>query len=677
MALTTTTSFLDALLMIRNGDITARWNFPAAWGSYEENPAGIGDAVTVFYHFAQVKQAHSWEPGFEPFTNVQKGAARDVMQAYSDVANIRLLESAFPTAYILLMNGSLTEDAAAWAYQPNFSYSTVEYPAGNYIFGIGTLWAERSGGDIWMNSRFVWENADYGAHRQARHVIAHEVAHALGLKHAWEGFSNTPDDGFVLPSSQSTLLNTLMGERAGYNNYAIQVGVQDGRPVVLDAWYVMPDGPMMEDIAALQYLYGANMETRKGDTVYRWARNEEFVECLWDGGGTDTIDCSAQTFTCIIDLRDGRFSSVGLRQTDAEKRIGLDLPSTWTTPLPDNLYDGRNNLSIARGAVIENAIGGRGHDQITGNAVANRLEGGAGNDTLIGAQGNDTLDGGLGADRMVGGTGNDTYTVDAIGDVVEELASAGVDLLTSHVARVVLPANVENGRVAAAGAADMSGNALDNVIFAGAGNNGLAGGAGNDTLSYQFAGSGVVISLASTAAQETGGSGSDKVSGFENLAGSKFSDRLAGNGAANALSGGAGDDTLEGSGGHDVLQGDGGNDVLIGGTGGDVLSGGAGNDLFRFLDARETGLREETRDVVTDFRPGRDQIDLSLIDANPLLADDQEFSYLGSMAFGRNATGQLRLEDGVLYGSTDADPEAEFSILLTGVTRLQLTDLVL
>jgi hypothetical protein len=49
------------------------------------------------------------------------------------------------------------------------------------------------------------------------------------------------------------------------------------------------------------------------------------------------------------------------------------------------------NVSIARGTIIENAIGGGGADAIIGNGVANVLTGGDGNDTLTGGAGNDTF----------------------------------------------------------------------------------------------------------------------------------------------------------------------------------------------------------------------------------------------------------------------------------------------
>jgi Ca2+-binding RTX toxin-like protein len=70
----------------------------------------------------------------------------------------------------------------------------------------------------------------------------------------------------------------------------------------------------------------------------------------------------------------------------------------------------------------------------TGNALVNVLTGnGAAN----------VLDGGAGADTMSGGGGDDTYRVDHAGDVVDEAAAAGTDLVTAALS-YVLPANVEH-----------------------------------------------------------------------------------------------------------------------------------------------------------------------------------------------------------------------------------------
>ena len=64
----------------------------------------------------------------------------------------------------------------------------------------------------------------------------------------------------------------------------------------------------------------------------------------------------------------------------------------------------------------------------------------------------------------------------------------------------------------------------------------LNGGDGIDTLSYQLDRA-VTVSLDTTAAQDTGGSGIDTVSNFENLTGSYFNDMLTGNDNANVIQG--------------------------------------------------------------------------------------------------------------------------------------------
>ncbi|KRB65041.1 hypothetical protein ASD95_14995 [Pseudomonas sp. Root71] len=206
---------------------------------------------------------------------------------------------------------------------------------------------------------------------------------------------------------------------------------------------------------------------------------------------------------------------------------------------------------------FENLTGSNYHDRLTGNAAANTLSGGLGSDQLNGA---------AGADRLIGGDGSDLYYVDNAGDIVSETNAAastgGIDTVYSSLGAYTLTDNVENLRLLATGAANGTGNSLNNVIDAAAGNNILNGGAGIDTASYAYATAAVTVNLGLTTAQATGGSGSDTLLNFENLTGSNYNDKLTGNAAANTLIGGAGNDTLTGGAG---------NDLLIGGTGLDKL----------------------------------------------------------------------------------------------------------
>jgi Ca2+-binding RTX toxin-like protein len=82
---------------------------------------------------------------------------------------------------------------------------------------------------------------------------------------------------------------------------------------------------------------------------------------------------------------------------------------------------------------------------------------------------------------LVGGTGNDTYVVRDAGEVVIEAAGGGIDTIGSAVS-VTLPDEVEVLALWTDGAADGTGNALDNTLLGGRGANLLSGLGGADTL---------------------------------------------------------------------------------------------------------------------------------------------------------------------------------------------------
>ncbi|CAH0130413.1 retention module-containing protein [Pseudomonas mediterranea] len=179
--------------------------------------------------------------------------------------------------------------------------------------------------------------------------------------------------------------------------------------------------------------------------------------------------------------------------------------------------------------------------------------------TLTGTTGDDVLLAGNGDNLLNGGDGND-------------ILSAGSGNNTLH------------------------GGAGNDLLYSGAGNDLLDGGAGNDTASYAHATAGVTVNLGLLAAQNTLGAGTDTLGGIENLVGSNFNDTLIGDGAANRIDGGLG---------HDVLNGGGGDDILIGGLGNNTLTGGSGADTFQWQ-AGNSG-----HDVIIDFTPGLDKLDLS------------------------------------------------------------------
>ncbi|TQS70016.1 hypothetical protein ERN12_15295, partial [Rhodobacteraceae bacterium] len=107
------------------------------------------------------------------------------------------------------------------------------------------------------------------------------------------------------------------------------------------------------------------------------------------------------------------------------------------------------------------------------------------------------------------------------------------------------------------------------------------------------------------------------------------------------LKGSAKDDMIQGSGGNDILHGAGGRDILADGGGSDRLYGGTGADVF-VLSA------DGKRDVIADFQPGIDRLDLSAV---PMLYSPERLeltptSYGIVMKFMGGEVSEIRSMDG-------------------------------
>ena len=109
-------------------------------------------------------------------------------------------------------------------------------------------------------------------------------------------------------------------------------------------------------------VYGFN--TTEAGTQFDFTGNPTPNVTIEDSAGNDTLDLSGYALASAIDLTPGAFSSAN-GQTD--------------------------NIQIALGTDIENAVGGTGNDTLNGNSLDNRLDGGPGLDTLTGGAGTDTF----------------------------------------------------------------------------------------------------------------------------------------------------------------------------------------------------------------------------------------------------------------------------------------------
>jgi Ca2+-binding RTX toxin-like protein len=578
---------------------------------------------------------------FSTFNPEQRAAARTSMALWDDLIAIRFQETKSGSADITFGNTN-TGGAQAYAYLPfGDTFDDFYYEAQGFE-EIGRL-----GGDVWIDgfvpsNFFPVEDSYYSVL-----TMIHEIGHAIGLSHpgAYNG------GGFNYADNAEYAQDTLQYSVMSYWD-AYETGAQHIDWTLTNFAYAAT--PLIHDIAAIQAIYGADPTTRTGNTVYGFnstadraaydfTSNTRPIVAIYDAGGIDTIDFSGWNTPSTIDLNEGAFSSGGgiekfltREEVDANRALagfGPRSDAAWEfyenlkieLGLTNGLY--KDNVSIAYGTIVENAIGGGGNDTLIGNQVANVLTGNAGNDTINGNDGDDTIIGGAGQDTMDGGAGNDT--VSYVGSSSRVTVNLGNNYVTGGDAFRDKILNFEN----------VIGSSFDDTLSGNSGANRIDGGEGNDTISAA--------------------TGNDTVN--------------AGDGN-DSVRGGGGNDVINGDAGNDTLLGEGGNDIIDGGAGADIMTGGANNDTFRFT------VLDGSKDIITDFRTRIDKIDLSGLDAivgNE--SSDDSFTWLGSGAF-TNTAGELRtfLDGGVfsLGGDTDGDGVADFIVNLQGIASIAQTDII-
>jgi len=278
-----------------------------------------------------------------------------------------LVTYAFPTispAATALTNYTPAQQAAAiaalslWAEVSNLTIAEAgvdDIATVRFLNSADVSFAEYFGADgigtVATNPEFA-ETLTPDAGSYGFHALLHETGHAIGLEQAAGGVTQAQSViSYVTPDTSGV---------SWWNESGTWIYAQT---------------PMIEDIAAVQAAYGVNTETRAGDTVYGFnstekgstydfAANADPVLTIYDAAGVDTLDFSGWDTPSIINLNPGTYSSVN----------GMT-----------------NNIGVALGTSIENAIGGAGSDLLIGNDLANTLDGGAGFDILIGGAGADTF----------------------------------------------------------------------------------------------------------------------------------------------------------------------------------------------------------------------------------------------------------------------------------------------
>lgn len=235
-------------------------------------------------------------------------------------------------------------------------------------------------GDVWFNpTRSTMIDPVPGGY--GFFIMMHELGHSVGLKHAHEGTA--------VPSDHEHVSYTVMSYRSyenaptgGYTNMT----------------WGYPRTYMLEDIAALQYLYGAKMDKVGQELVYKWKPETETFSingvdqpgnendyvtfmCVWARGANLTYDFSSFYDNLHVETAPTKWTVLGQKNT---ARLGFAGSTTIYAP---------GSICNAKGQYVHKVIGGMGNDTIVGSDSVNQtFVPGRGNNVITGNTGTNTVE---------------------------------------------------------------------------------------------------------------------------------------------------------------------------------------------------------------------------------------------------------------------------------------------